>query len=301
MRVLIAAASFSSQLSGVQRHAFSLSRCLLAHPGVSEVNLVVAPWQREMVRRSGLPSHDNFKVHFARMGNSPMERNLWYYRGLPELAAQLKADMLHLAYPVPLNADAFSSPTVVTLHDLYPYQIPSNFGFPKAFFNQVILRQCLGEVDSIACVSESTRRLLHRYTASRIQQKAVRIYNCVEPEAECATQSPIPGWTGQPFFLCVAQHRRNKNLPFLLGAFERLLRTQRIDGSTQLLIVGIAGPETHRIHDAIDRAGLGRSVLLMEGLPEADLQWCYKNCTVAVAPSITEGFGLPVAEALRAT
>jgi glycosyltransferase involved in cell wall biosynthesis len=41
-------------------------------------------------------------------------------------------------------------------------------------------------------------------------------------------------------------------------------------------------------------------VLFLEGLAEADLQWCYGRCEALVAPSKTEGFGLPVAEALLA-
>jgi glycosyltransferase involved in cell wall biosynthesis len=36
----------------------------------------------------------------------------------------------------------------------------------------------------------------------------------------------------------------------------------------------------------------------MQGLSEPDLQWCYRNCEVLLAPSKAEGFGLPVAEAL---
>jgi glycosyltransferase involved in cell wall biosynthesis len=300
MNVLIAAASFSSQLSGVQRHAFNLSRSLLAHPEVSQVNLVVAPWQQAMVKQSGLESHRKFTLHVAGMGRGSVERNLWHYRHLPALAAKLKTDVVHLSYPVPLNAAAYSCPTVVTLHDLYPFQIPSNFGFPKSIFNRAILRQCLRGATSIACVSENTRILLSVYMPPSIQQKALRIYNCVESEIECAAESPIPDYKNEPFFLCIAQHRRNKNLLFLVRAFERLLRSGQVDAATRLLIIGIPGPETRAIHRAIERAALYKNIALMGGLSDAELQWCYRNCSVVLAPSITEGFGLPVAEALLA-
>jgi glycosyltransferase involved in cell wall biosynthesis len=43
---------------------------------------------------------------------------------------------------------------------------------------------------------------------------------------------------------------------------------------------------------------LNERVFLRQGLSEGELQWCYRNCEALVAPSITEGFGLPVAEAL---
>jgi len=300
MRILIAAASISSELSGVQRHAFNAARCLHSHPEVSAVHVVVAPWQQELARNSGLEPDARLSFHVAAMKRGALSRNLWYYRKLPLLAAQLGADVVHLAYPVPVNAGAFSCPTVVTLHDLYPYHIPSNFGFPKVLFNRWILQQCLRSAGSIACVSDVTRNSLGRYVPLRVRQKAVRIYNCVEPLAQCAMQSPLPDWSGALFLLCIAQHRRNKNIPFLLRVFQRLILLGLVDSSMQLTVIGISGPETRRIRRAIDRAGLSRSVRLMQGLSDADLQWCYKHCEAVLAPSRVEGFGLPVVEAMLA-
>ena len=54
MKILVTAASYSSHISGVQRHAFNMVRCLLLRPEISMVHLVLAPWQREMVQASGL-------------------------------------------------------------------------------------------------------------------------------------------------------------------------------------------------------------------------------------------------------
>ena len=60
------------------------------------------------------------------------------------------------------------------------------------------------------------------------------------------------------------------------------------------------GPETRRIQSAIKKAGFGKNIVLMEGLSDPQLQWCYRNCEVVLAPSTVEGFGLPVVEALLA-
>jgi glycosyltransferase involved in cell wall biosynthesis len=100
--------------------------------------------------------------------------------------------------------------------------------------------------------------------------------------------------------LCVAQHRRNKNILFLLRVFERLLRSGRIAHGTRLVIVGIPGPETNAILRFIAAAGIADRVVLLNGLSEEELQWCYRRCALLLAPSLTEGFGLPVAEALLA-
>jgi len=300
MKVLIAAASSSPELSGVPRHGFNVARCLLARPEVTGVELVVAPWQRELVTKSGLEPSARLRVHLAEMTASTLSRNLWYYRELPALAARLDVDLVHLSYPVPVRAGAFSCPTVVTLHDMYPYQIPSNFGLLKGLFNRLVLRQCLLQVDSIACVSDVTRRNMESYMPARLWSRAVRIYNCVEPEVGSPLRSPLEAGDEGPFLLCVAQHRRNKNLLFLVGVLERLIRSGAVHRSTRLIVVGIAGPETGRIQRAIGLRGLGKNVLLMQGLPEPELQWSYRKCSVLLCASTIEGFGLPIVEGLMA-
>jgi glycosyltransferase involved in cell wall biosynthesis len=322
MKIMLAAAAFSSEMTGVQRHAFNVVRCLLTRPEISLVHLVVAPWQRALVQSMaqsmaqsfGIEPGGRLRIHLAPMEHTSIGRNLWYYRGLPALAAQQRADLVHLAYPAPLNPSAYTCPTIVTLHDLYPYEIPANFGFPKVLFNRMILQQCLRHASAIACVSQITAERLRQYVPAQ-QHKAVRIYNCVEASAAATNsatptnldpsrlnedRTPILGWQAIPFLLCVAQHRRNKNVPLLIRTFAHLLRTRRIDREMKLLIVGIPGPETQCIHHAIARCQIAENVVLLDGLSEAELDWCYTHCEAVVAPSTTEGFGLPVAEALLA-
>ncbi|MGA3100224.1 MAG: glycosyltransferase family 1 protein [Terracidiphilus sp.] len=300
MKVLIAAVSHATSISGVQRHALNMVRCLLPRQETDEIHFVVAPWQCRMVEAARLPVDHRLQIHIADIDRGSLSRNLWHYRKLPELAKQLNADVVHLSYPVPLNARAFPCPTVVTLHDMYPYEIPMNFGFPKFLFNRAILRQCLRAADAIACVSDATRMRLKQYAPAGVWKKAVRIYNCVESELIAEANSPIPRWKGETFLLCIAQHRRNKNIPLLIRAFDRLLRSEWIDAQSKLIVIGMRGPETASIHRLVRETRRERSVHLLEGLSETELQWCYRNCAALVAPSLTEGFGLPIAEGLLA-
>lgn len=300
MRVLLAAAQFSSSISGLQRHALNAVRCLLTQPVVEEIHLVVAPWQQPLICDAGFQNVERVHTHIAAMRKGMLSRNLWYYRSLPRLVAKLQPDIVHLTYPVPVNAAAIEQPIVLTLHDLYPYEIPDNFGFPKVLFNRAILQQCLHAADSVACVSETTRHRLGQYATRACIEKSLRIYNCVEAESDCATESPIPGWGGEPYLLSVSQHRRNKNLPLLVRAFHRLLHEHQVHRHMRLVVVGICGPETSRIYKLISELSLQKRAVFLEGLSEPQLQWCYRNCEAVVAPSETEGFGLPVAEALLA-
>jgi glycosyltransferase involved in cell wall biosynthesis len=299
MKILIALASSPRHLSGVPRHAINLARCLLTRAEIAEIHLVVAPWQMGFVLEAIPLSDARLHLQAAPMGNSALSRNLWLYAQLPRLAAQLEVDIVHLAYPVPVRRGAYRSPVVVTLHDLYPYDIPENFGLPKAFFNRAVLRQCLRKVDAIACISQSTFSRLEKLD-SRLSGKATVVYNSREELTQGKIETPLPEREGLPFMLCVAQHRRNKNILLALRVFERLLRTGRIPAEMGLVIVGITGPETPAIKNFVTCAGLARSVVLLAGISDAQLAWCYRSCSLVLAPSVLEGFGVPVAEALLA-
>ena len=218
----------------------------------------------------------------------------------PAWLRQLRADVVHLSYTMPLDARAFACPTVVSLHDLYPFDIPENFGMVKGAVNRYLMHQCLQTVDAIACVSESTRRLLRGRFGGTLNRKAVTILNAVEPVSVASAHRPHEVDGDTPFLLCIAQHRQNKNIPLALSVFERLLANRAIRDDTRLLIVGIPGPDTSQIHARIRQCGLERNVILLTGISDGELQWCYRNCELLLAPSTVEGFGLPVAEALLA-
>jgi glycosyltransferase involved in cell wall biosynthesis len=297
MKVLVAAASFATNLSGVQRHALNLARCLLAQPEVRSVFFVVAPWQKTMMEAAALAQDPRLRLYEADMARHSAARNIWFYRALPQLAMKLQADVVHLTCPMPVHAAAYPCPTVVTLHDLYPCEIPMNFGFSKYLFNRIVLQQCLRSADAIACVSDATMMSLAGYFP-KTSRKAVRVYNCVEPADLAGEETPIADWRGEPFLLSIAQHRRNKNIPLLVRTYDRLLSLKGIPSATKLIVVGINGPETPAVHRLVAARGLEGRVHFLEGLSEAELRWCYRHCDALVAPSITEGFGLPVAEGL---
>ena len=296
MRIVIVAVSSTTHLSGVTRHAANLVRCLLSRSEVSAIHLLVAPWQQVSLREAVARSDRRFHLHAVPINSGTMARNWWYYADLPSIAAQLQADIVHLAYPAPLNRRAFRCPTVVTLHDLYPYDVPTNFGFPKVLFHRLVMWQCLRAADAIACVSDSTRHRLASLAPQSITEKATRIYNCVEPVPSASSRSPMPNWNGEPYLLCVAQHRRNKNIALTIDVFRRLLRQREIDSSMRLVIVGVRGPETPRIHRLLQTESLNERVVLLNGIIDAEMQWLYEHCEMLLALSTVEGFGLPVAE-----
>lgn len=298
MKVLLPASSPSSRPSGVSRHAANLARCLLRNAEVDRVDLIVGEWQHEAMLSMLNVVDKRLSVSVVRVGSSALARNIWYWSALPRLAENLHSYIVHVTYSVPVRRSAFNCPVVVTLHDLYPCDVPANFDYPKVLVNRAILQQCLRAVDSIACVSESTLHRLEIHATSAVLQKAVTIYNCVNPSEPVAVKCPLEGWQGEPFLLCVAQHRRNKNIVLAMQVSQRLLECGDLPHTACLLIVGANGPETPSIENFIHDSGLATSISMLSGFSDAELEWCYGQCELLLAPSTVEGFGLPVVEAM---
>lgn len=293
MRVVVPIVSSADTMSGVTRHAINMVQSLLLTESVKQVHVVAGQWQQYVPAL--MSSHPKLSLEMVKVRSDIVSRNLWYAMELPFIVRRQRADIVHYSFPAPLWPTAMNVPAVVTLHDLYPHDLPENFGLIKAPFNRMILRQCLRAADAIACVSHSTLDRLERIDPILALRSAHVIPNCVHAMDEEA--KPLED-LNDPFVLCVAQHRRNKNLLLLLRSFWHLREMSEREPNLRLLIVGMNGPETSEIKSFIDQYRLQKHVLLKCGLSEGELRWCYRECLVLVAPSVVEGFGLPVAEAL---
>src|SRR5271168_2416946 len=153
MNILITAVSAATGPSGICRHAYNLVRCAASRKEVLQITLAVGKWQEVYFRNSFKLGDAKLTVVSVDIANDAFARNLWYLQKLPYLAEDVAADIVHLSFPVPIRRSALRCPVLLSLHDLYPYDEPNNFGFPRVFFNRVFLQQCLKEVDYVACVS----------------------------------------------------------------------------------------------------------------------------------------------------
>jgi len=65
VKILIAAASFASNMSGLQRHALNVARCLLLEPEISTLHFVIAPWQQSFFQAEGFLQNARIVTHVA--------------------------------------------------------------------------------------------------------------------------------------------------------------------------------------------------------------------------------------------
>lgn len=299
MHIFIAALHRPMKPTGVCRHAANLARCLVELPEVSQVTLVIGSWQQFYFETAFDLKSEKIKLVAVNIKNSSMVRNLWFLWDLPRIANKLNPDVVHLSFPIPFLRAKFKMPVVTTIHDLYPYECPENFGFPQVLFNLLFLRQAINNSDGLPCVSKVTADKLKFYFPQlRPQQQVEVVYNYVD-FAELEVASPQNFDQEQQFFLCVAQHRANKNLDLLVKAYADFLATAATNQNYQLVIVGSAGPETENIQNLLVNHNLESKVILLSAINDQELGWLYQHCDLFVIPSSTEGFCLPLAEALH--
>ena len=298
MHVFIAALHRPIKPTGVCRHAANLARCLADKSEVTKISLVIGSWQEDYFKTAFALNSQKIELVTVEIKNSSIVRNLWFLHGLPKLANQLNADVVHLSFPFPFLRNKFKAPVVTTVHDLYPYECPENFGFPRVIFNQLFLKQAIANSDGLPCVSQVTLDKLKLYFPQlEPQQQLEVVYNYVDFEG-LETYAPQQ-LAAQKFLLTVAQHRQNKNLDLLIKAYAKLRQAEKIDLDCNLVIVGTIGPETEKLKSLIVELDLQERVDLLSAIDDSELGWLYQNCEVFVIPSSTEGFCLPLAEALH--
>lgn len=295
MRVLISGLWAAELPSGICRTVVNLIRCLnLVDPSL-EVTLALGEWQRSYFEDSlGLRELKADVVDVA-ISNRAYPRNAWYARDLPRIARRVSADLVHISFPAPVLRREFHCPVITTLHDLYPYDRPGNFGFPRVLFNRLFLRQALHESERIICVSEFTLERLRQHFSGKLADKAVCIHNPIHiATGTLPTERQIP----QPYLLAVAQHRANKNLSLLLESFCLSKQVNILAPETRLVIVGSEGPETAHLQNVAARLSITNDVLNLSRLSDEKLAALYRDCELFISLSDIEGFGLPLAEAL---
>ncbi|HYC88894.1 MAG TPA: glycosyltransferase family 1 protein [Thermoanaerobaculia bacterium] len=190
-------------------------------------------------------------------------------------------------YFLPRLHGAVARRRVVTVHDLTYKR------FPELLQKETLEnldRQMQREVavaDAIVCVSESTRRdLLRYYDADPARVHAILSGLGTPPAAE-----PFEGLPPR-YILFVSTIEPRKNLGTLIDAYERLRDRGLYDGS--LVIVGKVGWKSESLVPRLR----GRGIVHLDYVPAPQLATIYERAETFVFPSIYEGFGFPLLEAM---
>lgn len=190
-------------------------------------------------------------------------------------------------YFLPRLHGAVARRRVVTVHDLTYKRFPELLQKETLASLEAQMAREVAAADAIVCVSESTRRDLLRY----YQIDPSRAIAILSGLGRPATAEPVQGLPPR-YILFVSTIEPRKNLGALLDAFERMRARGTYDGA--LVVVGKVGWKSEALLPRLRQPG----VLHLDYLPASQLASVYEQAEVFVFPSIYEGFGFPVLEAM---
>ena len=226
---------------------------------------------------------------------------LWYRARIP-LPVQLFTGTIDLFHSPDFVLPPVRGgvPTLLTVHDLsfvhYPATFPANL---VAYLNRVVPRS-VGRATHILADSQSTRRDLAALWGVP-DDKVTVLYSGVNerfrPVTDATALAAVRARYGLgdgPYVLAVGTVQPRKNYEMLVRAFRAVAQT----GPHALVIAGGRGWLTEGLEAEIARQGVADRVILPGFVDDADLPALYSAASLFVFPSLYEGFGLPLLEAM---
>jgi len=221
-------------------------------------------------------------------------RHLTYYlRALPLRATELECDLIFCpSLLVPVSARV---PYVVTVYDLTPLRYSGTQDWLSRTYLASMMRWGIPRARAICTISQAVGdEVAQRFRVPR--ERIVVTYPGPNPELQRAEPLPAPV-PDRRFVLMVGTVEPRKNHLTVLRALGEHVRRQP---SSDLVLVtaGSAGWRYQPVLSAIETLGLRDRVVRLGAVDPGVLKWLYQHASALLFPSLYEGFGLPVLEAL---
>jgi glycosyltransferase involved in cell wall biosynthesis len=237
---------------------------------------------------------DNFRYHVL----APRTRAVSLTVSLPAQLLKDGVDFLHATFtPPPLAV----RPELLTMHCLSSFVHPEFYSPMIAWRLNSLLRIGMRRAKCVLCVSRTTADDVHQRFGVERERLAVA-YNGVSPRF-----APVPQDTAAqrvrdalglhgPYALFVGKLEPRKNVMRLLEAFAQFRRDT--GSETRLLLAGNRTAVTPAIGQQIARLGLDEAVVQPGYVPSEHLTSLYSAARMFLLPSLWEGFGIPIVEAM---
>src|SRR5438552_3952147 len=222
-------------------------------------------------------------------------------RWLPAMEPKLEADaILYPYWPGPPFRRNGAPPAAILVHDLAFRIRPREVPWQQRLYFRATLPPALRQAAAVLVPSESTRRdLLQLYRIPGLEEKVEVI---AEGVPSAVTAGPLPEGVDPGFVLAVGTVEPRKNYPRLLAAYRHLRGRGSLPfiingrpGVPQLVIAGRAG---WAYGDTLQRIAAEPGVRYLGHVDEPTLAALYESASVLAFPSLYEGFGLPLLEAM---
>ena len=288
LRVGIDGRTFASPAAGIRRYVSGLTRALLA---LGEPLELVALGGCDS---SAIPPGVG---HVAEPPHPPTNLG-WTLVGLPRAARRAAVDIIHApSYTAPWWSPV---PVVVTVHDVSYELHPEWYPYRRDWLRRAFYRRSAQGATHILTVSRFSAAEIagaYRITPERITVTPLCVDEAFAPgEPEAAID--LPPAVATPYLLHVGDLHERRNLAMLV---EALLAARRHFGALpalSLVLVGVDLGIAEGLRLLATRSGAADAVVYLGSVGEQQLRALYRDSIAFVYPSLYEGFGLPLLEAM---
>ena len=283
--------------TGLGSYGRTLVRSLAYQPDTFRLRLYAPDKGREELRSQveGLP---RISLCYPKDSFMPFDKALWRGYGIVRDLKKDRVQIFHgLSGELPWGIRRSGIRSVVTIHDLIFLRHPEFYPWIDAKIYAWKFRRTLKEADHVIAISECTRR------------DVLELGNIDPSRVSIVYQSCAPRFTKTPTPVDQEQIRLKYGLPrrFILnvGTIERrkniLLGVQALESlpsDLSLVIVGRHTAYTNQVMEYVSAHNLSRRVHILHDVPDVDLPALYAQAEAFVYPSVYEGFGIPIIEAV---
>lgn len=301
MRIAVTTLGCDRGRSGIGQYTIQLLRQFARMPDVA-FDVYVHPDEESIF----IPPGGNLRVrHVAERWRKPASSLAWHQAVLPALARRHGHDAVFLPAANRRVPWYLPCPAVGTVHDFSSIHLAGKYDPLRAFYITKVLPALVRRLDAVIAVSESTKRDIiefAQYPESRVHVIPhgvdLETYSPGDPDAALAA---LPERYGirRPCILYISRiEHPGKNHTRLIQAFEML--KQRMQIPHQLVFAGSDWNRAEQVHDMAAKSPWRDDICFTGFVNAADLANLYRVAELFVFPSLYEGFGMPLLEAMAA-
>ena len=250
-----------------------------------------------------LMSSDFDKVNFKNKNIIKRKANyLWHgigeQIGFAKMLYLDNLDLMHFTY--------FSYPAlyfrkfIATFHDTTPLKFKTGKASTKNsilysikhFFFKIVVYFQVNKANVLITPTFTVKKQLSEIFGREIEKKIIPIYEGVNYKIAQTQQNKNLAKSYRDFFIYVGNFYPHKNVEKLIGAYSK------IETTTLLILIGPDDYFVSRIQQLINLKKINHKIIIVKNPELRDLLFFYKNAKALIHPSLSEGFGLPIVEAM---
>lgn len=275
-----------TQKAGIHYYAHQfIKRTISQYPDNQYFIVLPHPYEKLDAKEVIVPIKPYLPFHFR----------LRSFTSIPKVVKKLKADIvIEMAHFGPFNLPK-NIKRITTIHDLTPITNPEWHNGLSHWIHRLFLPSILEHSNWIITNSKSTEKALHDYKAITTE-KTIVVYPEMKPTLGQEEREKTKENNEENYLLAVGTIEPRKNYCTLIKAFAIALEK---NPKLKLKIVGYTGWKTKKFFQTLKSLDCKSKIILEGYVSQEHLHKLFNNAHAFVFPSLGEGFGMPLIDALN--